>query len=78
MPQYKVNREFWWKGLKREVGATVTMAEAQAKYLTHVLTTVAPIVAAPAPKIVSRKATAMPVPLSVAVAEVKENGNGTH
>jgi hypothetical protein len=74
MPKYSVNREFWWKGLKREAGSTVTMTEAQAKYLTHILTPVAAIAAAPAPQKVSRKAT----PLNVAVAEVPANGNGAH
>lgn len=78
MPKYNVNREFWWKGLKRKVGETVTMTEAQAKYLSHILTPVAAIAAAPAPAQVSRKATAMPTPLKVAVAEVPANGNSAH
>ena len=77
MPYYKVYREFWWKGLKREVGSTINMSEAQAKYLSHIITPVAPTVAAPAPTRVSRKATAI-APLAVAVAEVPANGSGTH
>jgi hypothetical protein len=74
MPKYTVNREFWWKGLLRKVGETVWMTEAQAKYIGHVVSPTAAIEAAPAPKKVSRKAT----PLSVAVAEVPANGNGTN
>jgi hypothetical protein len=74
MLKYQVNREFWWKGIKREVGSTVTMAESQAKYLTHVVTPLAPVSAAPAPKAISRKAT----PLKAAVAEVPINGKRTN
>ena len=78
MPKYSVDREFWWKGLKQEVGSTVTMTEAEARYLTHVITPVAAVAAAPAPAKVSRKGAATPAPLSVAVAEVPSNGNGTN
>jgi hypothetical protein len=74
MPNYTVNRAFWWKGLLRKVGETVIMAEAQAKYLVGVVSPTAAIVAAPAPKRVSRRAT----PLNVAVAEVPANGDGTN
>ncbi|MDB5610654.1 MAG: hypothetical protein JWP25_7554 [Bradyrhizobium sp.] len=78
MPKYSVDREFWWKGLKREVGSTVTMTETEAKYLTHVITPVAAIAAPPALAKVSRKATVAPAPLSVAVAEVPSDGNGAN
>jgi hypothetical protein len=73
MPQYQVNREFWWKGIKRAVGSIITMTDSQAKYLTSILTPLAPIAPAPAPKAISRKAT----PLAAAVAEVPAHGNST-
>jgi hypothetical protein len=75
MPKYTVNREFWWKGLKRPVDSTVTMTDAEGKYLTHILTPVSPIKAAPAPVTVSKKATAAPAPQALGVA-VAEGSNG--
>ena len=79
MPKYEVNREFWWKGLKQEVGATVLMTEAEARYLTHVVTPLATIAAALEPKKVSRKPTAAaPTPLSVAVVEEPSDGDGSY
>jgi hypothetical protein len=57
MPKYQVNREFWWKGIKRAVGETITMLEAQAKYIKHIVSPTAPTVSAPAPATVNRAAT---------------------
>ena len=75
MPKYNVDKEIWLSGLKQPVGSVVTLAEAQAKYLSHALSKVEDQPAAPAAKKASAKK-AEPAAAVVTEVEAKTNGAG--
>jgi hypothetical protein len=77
MPKYNVDKEIWLGGLKQPVGTVVTLAEAQAKYLSHALTKVEdkPVEATAAKKPAAKKAAAGAV-VSEQPAEADANGAG--
>jgi hypothetical protein len=78
MPKYEVNAEFWWKGLKAAVGSLVTMTEAEAKYLSHVVTKKPAVAAAPVAAPAPKPSTPPPVAGTPAPApQAPANGNGT-